>query len=202
MDSRNNKDKRKRQGTPPSATKKKKQREAVQRDDSIGVQEKAKRAPNWLVDEDVILARAFVNASQNPIVGNDQKGSTFWKTVYQNFKALVENDDELVAFGRDQDACMNRFQRHMAKQTQVWNKYFREINNERPSGVPNDEWPNLATERFLEHEGYPFKFQSAALILHSMPKFNPMIDVEELDQDDFQEEGDGKKRLLLFCMCP
>jgi hypothetical protein len=32
----------------------------LQREDSVGVQEKGKRAPNWLVGEDVILARAFV----------------------------------------------------------------------------------------------------------------------------------------------
>jgi hypothetical protein len=131
-----------------------------------------------LVDEDIILARAFVNTSPNLIVGNEQKGSTFWRTVHQNFKALVATYDGVEDFGRDQDACMNRFQRHLAKQTQVWNKYFREVNNERPSGVPTDEWPNFASERFLEHEGFPFKFQSAALILHTMPKIDPMIDLE------------------------
>ena len=81
----------------------------------------------------------------------------------------------------------------LAKQTQLWNKYFREINNERPSGVPNDEWPNLATERFWENEGYPFKFQSAALILHAMPKFNPMIDIEEIEDDEVLEDDNGEK---------
>ena len=186
-----NRDTKKRLGNASTSSQKKKQKEMLKRDDSVAVQERVKRAPNWIVGEDVILARAFVNASHNPVVGNDQKGSTFWKTVHQNFKTLVESDDDVEDLERDQDACMNRFQCHLAKQTQLWNKYFRQVSHEKPSGVPNDEWPNLATERFWEQEGYPFKFQSAALILHAMPKLNPMIDLEEIGQDNLQGD-DGK----------
>ena len=152
--------------------------------------DKKKKLPNWTVAEDVILARSFVNTSQNPLVGNDQKGSNFWKTVHEKFNFLVDGDEDIENFGRDQDACMNRFQRQISKQVQKWNKYFKQLNEEKPSGTSKDKWPDLATDRFCEEEGYPFKFQGAALVLHAMPKFNPMVDVTELDDDDIEEEDE------------
>jgi len=152
--------------------------------------DKKKKLPNWTVAEDVILARSFVNTSQNPLVGNDQKGSNFWKTVHQKFNFLVDGDEDIENFGRDQDACMNRFKRQISKQVQKWNYYFKQLNQEKPSGTSKDEWPDLATDRFCEEEGYPFKFQDAALVLHAMPKFNPMVDVTELDDDDIEEEDE------------
>jgi hypothetical protein len=152
--------------------------------------DKKKKLPNWTVAEDVILARSFVNTSQNPLVGNDQKGSNFWKTVHEKFNFLVDGDEDIENFGRDQDACMNRFQRQISKQVQKWNKHFKQLNEEKPSGTSKDKWPDMATDRFCEEEGYPFKFQGAALVLHAMPKFNPMVDVTELDDDDIEEEDE------------
>ena len=152
--------------------------------------DKKKKLPNWTVAEDVILARSFVNTSQNPLVGNDQKGSNFWKTVHEKFNFLVDGDEDIENFGRDQDACMNRFQRQISKQVQKWNKYFKQLNEEKPSGTSKDKWPDLATDRFCEEEGYPFKFQGAALVLHAMPKFNPMVDVTELDDDDIEDDDE------------
>ncbi|KAI3669550.1 hypothetical protein L6452_40789 [Arctium lappa] len=42
--------------------------------------QKADRA-TWSVEEDKVLAMAYVTISTDPIVGNDQKNATFWQRV-------------------------------------------------------------------------------------------------------------------------
>ena len=69
------------------------------RAEAIQEEKNRKRQTNFSKEEDLFLCRAFVNVSQDPIKGNDRKGSTFWADVKIKFDAifLEEAEDPLAA---------------------------------------------------------------------------------------------------------
>jgi hypothetical protein len=49
-----------------------------------------KTRTNWTKQEDVFLCIAFVNVSEDPVVGTGQKSKEFWSRVNKMFKELVK----------------------------------------------------------------------------------------------------------------
>jgi len=148
---------------------------------------------NFTTHEDVLLCKAYVNISTNPVAGTGKKAKDFWKSIKETFDALMkaeppEDNEGIVE--RDQEALMNRFKRHIQKKMNVFNKYFKQVKQEGPSGTPYDEYIDLAMEKYLEEEGRPFPFKECVPILHQMPKFDPMVEVEEIVIDDDDEDDD------------
>jgi hypothetical protein len=67
-----------------------------------------------------------------------------------------------------------------------------------PSGVPKEEWPNIAAENFHEHHDRHFKFLHCVSILNQLPKFDPGSAVDpdtviEIDDEDVDMEDGDKK---------
>ena len=172
---------------------KKKAKQMSNKDDSPS--DKKQKLRNFSKTEDVLLCKAFVNVSTNPVSGTGQKAKHFWGSIKDVFDALYISENVQETDGkvyRDQDALMNRFKRHIQKKVNVFNKYFKIVKQEGPSGTPYTEYIRLAMEKYLEEEGRPFLFEDCVPILHQMPKFDPMIEVEEIeiDDDDAEEEAD------------
>lgn len=91
----------------------------------------ATRALGFGEEEDLILCKAFVNVSENPVIGNNQKGSTFWAAVGSRFRELYSQLDEYVlGQPRNNDSLKLRFQRQIQPCTQVFNKYYKQIKDE------------------------------------------------------------------------
>jgi hypothetical protein len=157
-------------------------------------QEKVKlRSSNFQVDEDVDLCRAFVNVSQDPNFGNDRKADDFWKIVLERYNTLRKQEVDVVV-ERDYKSIKNRFQRHIGKGVQEWNPYFRRIKLDMPSGTPESEYMQIASERFRNTLGKSFNFEHCVEILHDMPKFNPMSVEHNEDEDyDDDDDDDGKE---------
>jgi hypothetical protein len=98
---------------------------------------------------------------------------------------------------RDPGSLMNRFQRQIQKNLNVFNKYYRRVKQEKPSGTPTEEGMlALVADTFRHEEGYPFIFMKCVPVLHVLPKFNPMLQVQEVDIDltEDGEEEDGDKK--------
>ncbi|KNE94565.1 hypothetical protein PSTG_12117 [Puccinia striiformis f. sp. tritici PST-78] len=45
---------------------------------------------NWLIEEDKALCTAWLETTQDPIVGNGQKSDTFWERIHKYYTELVE----------------------------------------------------------------------------------------------------------------
>jgi hypothetical protein len=150
---------------------------------------------NFTTHEDVLLCKAYVNISTNPVAGTGKKAKDFWKGIKEKFDELCKAEPPPETEGtpeRDQEALMNRFKRHIQKKMNVFNRYFKQVKQEAPSGTPYEEHIELAMERYLEEEGRPFPFKECVAILHQMPKFDPMFEVEEIEIDDDDEEEDDE----------
>ena len=165
---------------------------------SVAVAKKKKgdgpvRQPYMTPAEDELLARAYVNASEDPIVGADRKGSVFWTTVQQGYTQLFK-ESGLVIPGvttRTMLSLKNRFQRNISPEVQQFNHHCKICKSNNPSGHTEDDIMRLAVENFLEVEGSAFRFIDCVPILQQMPKFNPMLDDDSLDDDDDDDDDDG-----------
>jgi hypothetical protein len=58
--------------------------------------QKKTRAKNWSSSEDALLSTAWVNASENPITGTDQKVTDFWNTVSVNLSGLKAEEESTI----------------------------------------------------------------------------------------------------------
>ena len=103
---------------------------------------KKKRPPNFSAEEDVILARCFVSASLNPIVGSEKKQEVFWSDVRDSFMLLymseVEVQDPAVLSGRTWKSLEQRFKRKT--QPDVMKYISIQRNNKIVSGQDVESW--------------------------------------------------------------
>ena len=154
---------------------------------------KSKRPKNFTEDEDAFICRAFVNVSENPILGNDQKSTTFWSAVQRKYSELAEEEfgEDFVA--RDADAILNRFRRHIQKDMFTFNTHYKTCKSNKQSGKVDEDYIKDALDLYLEFEGKAFRFPKCVEILHQMPKFNPMVSSEDpFDTDSEEEAGVGQ----------
>ncbi len=136
------------------------------------------RAPNFNSKEDAVLCRAYVNVSEDPIKGTDQKASQLWTNVKQVFDKIL--DDELTEEEAKElpertptnlQICFNQ---HIAVGVRDFKTYYRRAHDNLGSGQSPVDVLKQAVENYLEFEGRPFKFPQCVEILHKMPTFRPV----------------------------
>ena len=139
---------------------------------------KAPRTPNFNEWEDVTLGRSFSNASCDPILGNNQRGNAFWRKVTELYCVAHHLTDYSVSntlHTRSLDQLKNRF-KIITKELGIFHTHYNHIVQENPSGVPEEEYIALASDRFKEVEGRKFKFQKVFPILQDVVKYS-VVDV-------------------------
>jgi hypothetical protein len=65
---------------------------------------------NFTTHEDVLLSKAYVNISTNPVAGTGKKSKDFWKSIKEAFDALMKAEppeENEATTERDQEALMN-----------------------------------------------------------------------------------------------
>ncbi|CAN1124721.1 hypothetical protein LINPERHAP2_LOCUS2500 [Linum perenne] len=76
------------------------------------------RGPNWSRAEDEALAKAWVEVSEDEIVGNDQGGDDFWSKIHQIFATK--------GFGLERSILgLQTHYRTMNTQCHLWNACLR-----------------------------------------------------------------------------
>ena len=150
-----------------------------------------KRPKNFTTEEDVFLARAYAKATLDPIFGNDQKSSTFWAKVHENFRIIETNECEVEQVGlkRDAKSLQNRFKRHIQADTQK----FVAIKNAHPkeSGENDERHFNRLLEEYRYKEGKPFRFAKCWEYLEVIPMFNLATNKGEEDENFTSDDKDG-----------
>jgi hypothetical protein len=136
------------------------------------------------------LCRAYVNATNNPLLGTDQKLKDFWTSIKSKFDDLcsLEGTSEDGVEDRSWEALHTRFQRKIQPEMFLWNPFYKRICDCPPSGVPKEKWPEIASESFLEEKNRPFKFPHCVDILHQLPKFDPIVYMVILHGYSFKNE--------------
>jgi hypothetical protein len=69
----------------------------------------ATRGPNWSPTEHMILCRAFIATSEDPIVGTDQKGAEFQQKLHANYKQLLGEHNQEHRTHYHERKCTSNF---------------------------------------------------------------------------------------------
>ena len=174
----------KKKGKKPAAKKKKgptkKQLEAAEQKkikaENNALMGKTGRSPNFTEDEDLLLVKCWVNCTENPIHGTGQSSKFFWGCVGYRFRQLYHTMECFVeGLVRPDQACKNRWLRHIHPCTQKYNKYWRDLVDSKPSGWVVADLPPAAEARYEEMEGKPFLWMHCIDILQKVPKYAPMV---------------------------
>jgi hypothetical protein len=156
-----------------------------------------KTRTNWTKQEDVFLCIAFVNVSEDPVVGTGQKSKEFWSRVNKMFKELVKKrSSELEEWvrntNREETSMQNRFKKLIAKNVLLFNPYYSKVKKAKPSGMQEDDIRAEAAEQYLDFYNEQFKFMHCLDELWKLPKFDPMQEVIEIGSDDEDDAGAAK----------
>jgi hypothetical protein len=161
------------------------------------------RSPNFAPWEDLLLCKAWVSVSMDPTsVGCGQKRNSFWSRIEEKFNLLYdlyefldEEEGVKAVGGRNAAQLDNRFNKVIKVDIVVFNMYFLQIHTERPSGVPWILHRGLSCERYLEIEGKPYKIEHCVETLHKVPKYNPLINRQEVLSSDDEAGGADRNRV-------
>jgi hypothetical protein len=140
--------------------------------------EEKNKAPNFHPDEDELIAKAWVSASENPVVGNGQKAATFWADVHSRYCLLQEKSESIeVNYPRSWNQIKGRFLRHIQVNVGVFNRYYKRAKDTLPSGEPEtpENLMELAMNEYASDQKKPFRFALCVPILHALPKFDPFL---------------------------
>jgi len=62
---------------------------AIGRQPTPPVRSSSNKGKNFSVKEELVLSDAYLEVTQDPIVGTEQRGSTYWKRVHDYFHAHI-----------------------------------------------------------------------------------------------------------------
>ena len=135
-------------------------------------------------DEDICICKAWVNISEDPVVGADQKKDQFWARIHQKMYQIYNKDVEVKVDDKKWPihSIQDRFIK-VEKDVKKFNVFYAQVAREHDkSGWTPEMIMEAATGLYLQHEGRPFKSQLCARILHKSPKYNP-LSAQQLEDD-------------------
>ena len=117
------------------------------------------RRVRWSQNEDLALCKSFINVSEDPIAGTDQRASIFWSTIFEKFKAQVEADNS-----RTETALQSRWVA-INKLCKKFSGYFGEVQRSNPSGTTEEDMTKMALDNFKEGTSKSFPFHAYVFFL-------------------------------------
>lgn len=143
---------------------------------------------NFTKEEHLLLSKAYVRVSLDPIRGNDQKSQDFWANVFRVFVALYKAEAEVQEESmadRNPDSIRSRFQRNIQKDVIEFCAICR--TNELKSGESQDDFFVRMDHIFEQKKNKAFRFRHCMPILQEIPKFDwettENTNIDELAED-------------------
>jgi hypothetical protein len=93
----------------------------------------SKRGYNYNHDEDIQLCVSWMNVSNDPIVGNDQAGKTYWTRITDHYNENKTSNTETTA-----NSVEHRW-RVIQKEFMNFQGYYEEVQRRHRSGIPFQE---------------------------------------------------------------
>jgi hypothetical protein len=155
----------------------------------------SQRQLNFSKAEDIALTKAYINASDDPVVGNNQKGMDFWKKVHANFVSLMEKEDGPPPAVRGWNACRDRFQKRIQKDVQEFHALSKSVHAQHKTGWTPEMFEQAALEAWINKgstRSKPFQFLECSYLLRALPKFDPMVETAEDDEVTSNANVTGK----------
>jgi hypothetical protein len=132
------------------------------------------RNPNFNTWEDGTLSKSWASATADPVLGNNRKGNAFWQKVtdlYSIQHSLTDVSVSQNAHTRTLDQLKNRF-KVIKKDMNEFKVHYSHIVSEAPSGVPQEEYIDLACDRFYAVHKRKFRFKQCVPTLQSVVCFS------------------------------
>ena len=155
-------------GKPPLAKKANQKKGATKVKQEIEIPKT--KQPRYTPIEDFCLTRAWISASEDPVVGANRKGTAFWQCVKSKFDAIYELEAEVIQMF-DHKSLTNRWLRHINKDVQLFLKYWKSATEDPPSGTTESDWMTTAKDNYLQEVSSPFRFEECFRVLKESPKF-------------------------------
>ena len=147
------------------------------------------KGKKWKAQEAADLAKSYVAATCDPIVGRDQTSAVFFNKVYNGFVARApQKVDSDTYGGRSANAVMDYFKKKIQKDTQKFNRAVRTIRLSNPTGgLTEQQKLNMAVAIFVgvtdklnyRYKDFPAEKEwvnfKAWQILRKTPKFSPNL---------------------------
>ena len=123
------------------------------------------RGKAWFSEADFQLAQAWVQASQDPIIGTNQDGKSFWQTIKSNFMKLSKtNEERSISSLQSQWSDIN-------KKATKFNGTYLQIKRVPRSGFNEDKYIEEALKLYKEEMSEDFPFLSIWHYLKDKPKW-------------------------------
>ncbi|XP_073022711.1 glutathione S-transferase T3-like [Primulina eburnea] len=127
----------------------------------------------WKKEEDELLARSYVTMSDDPVIGNDQKGNDFWRRVADHY-----NENRPAGSSR---RALNVIRSHwhntVQKKVNGFNANYNSVYNTYRSGHSDEDILRFAYEKYRdENNGVAFNLEHVWRIMKTRPLFTPQSD--------------------------
>ena len=133
--------------------------------------------------EDLLLCRAYLSVSEDATKGANMRSETFWDAVLEKFRFLCQQA-KLENWDRwRRKSVETRWRTHIIRDMNKFNAYYRSVKSEKKSGWNDDDYLKKAIENFEAVEG-KFRFQHCLDTLWKSPKFDPMIQPIDVDEEE------------------
>lgn len=139
------------------------------------------------------MAKAYCSTSEDPTVGTDQRMEVFWASITEKFEQLLlaeEDTDDEVRVVRDWKSLMRRWKDVLQKAVNSFNAIYKSVKSNQPSGTNEDDIRSLVCDEYFDRHGVHFTHLPLINVLHEMPRFNPMVN---LDDEGMDAEDDSKE---------
>ncbi|XP_027174774.1 glutathione S-transferase T3-like [Coffea eugenioides] len=123
-----------------------------------------KRVP-WSVDDDKMLASAWLTISNCSIVGNSQNDESFWKRVTNYF-----NENRQFGLPRKYKAVKSHWH-WLSRMVNEFNQYYNKLVGEHHSGWNDDQIKQHARELFHQNKNKHFLHEHVWVLLKNDPKW-------------------------------
>ena len=100
---------------------------------STGGKGASKRGSNYTSLEDIQLCKSWIHISNDPIIGNDQAGKTYWERIANDFHRNMDFESD-----RTPNSLEHRFG-IILKECMKFQGYYEEVERRHPSGIPYQE---------------------------------------------------------------
>ncbi|CAJ1937339.1 unnamed protein product [Cylindrotheca closterium] len=153
--------------------------------------------PNYSQEEDKALCAAFVNCSENPIKGSDQRREDFWKDIENKFKMKMEEDPAPALPYWSHNSLMKRFQR-IKGAIDEWIGYELQCERNKPSGLSQEDLDKRIAEMWrIKHKNEEFKFCHCVPELKIHCRFN--VSHQSSESDGTPSPGSKHSAFAVVC---
>ena len=129
------------------------------------------KGPNFTMDEDIALTRAWVKATLDPRIGTNQTSRQFWGKVFDFFKEIYESSSEkpTIKESRTVGTVQNRFKRVISSECKTMDTIMK--NNPRGTGQNEEMYAATCAKIYLDQEKKAFRFADCFVYLKDVPTF-------------------------------